>query len=1142
MARLFVAAALLFLASGLNAQVDTYTSIRGLITDPTGAAVSGAVVTVKNAATGEERSTSSDSAGYYSLPSMAPGTYAVTVTHPGFKKGEVTDRVARVAQVAQVDVSLQVGQASESVTVSAAGAELIDTSSAATSGTIVTKLVENLPLNGRNFFDLAVTLPNVSLQGIGTQISMGSFSQNAVFGTSVANPIFRSSGIFAAGNRDSSVNVSIDGVNVQSSNYGTTNPQQPPSAIEEVKIQVSGMNAEFGYGVASVNVITKSGSNRLHGEVYEFLRNEKLDSNYFFANLAGQRRRPYRQNQFGGAAGGPILANKLFFFAAYEGMRVRQSTFTIATVPPDELRNGDFSAFRTPQAGGTFGPTPTIYNPYRFNAVTGLREPFPGNRIPIGPTTLCAPRPSCVDPVSYKFLQDYVARSNAVVDGIPRLIGDTRQRLNQDQGVLRVDWVKSVNTRVYGRFSRMVSPSVGTGLQSLEGLQQDGKDHVAAVHWTQLISPTTVNDFTVGFARPNWYYGRDLTVPDVSAAIGLRNTSGLRGGPSFGGTGYGMNASLTFVLVATDNIFQLGDDFTKVIGRHNLKFGFQGIERRFYFPIQAQDKGSFNFSSIFTEACPAGRAACETALRDSARDRGGNAFASYLLGASLNGLFQLNGAEYMGHKRYYGAYAQDSWRVSIRLTLNYGLRYDYWGPFLVPRNTVPYYNDGTGELRYVLQNPTDYLSASTDYGRNAPLTPGVPREGHTKPKLNFSPRLGVAYSLRSDTVFRAGFGIYYNGNINNNQFADISTGVGPFRLRYETIVPSSDPLPSLFVDGSFPVPGPTAIPTPNATPPYTFRFPQRHYPNETVLEWQAGIQQRIGTQWATEIGYQGTHAYRLNQFIDSNAPDLPQGPLAGLSLQQRRKFPQWGVLGTWAPIGFGRYNALSATLKNNNWKGLTYLASFTFAKNIVSSYAGSSDQGNVHYRYAHIWAGPAQLTPRLRLVNSLSYDLPFGKGKAFGNGASRGADLLIGGWRFSGIIDTTTGIPNKVTTVDNSGTGYGAHPDRICDPRNVPGGQGRLQWFNTGCFRQTEFGVWGNSPLGVFEDPGIANANLAILKSIPVGGEGRELAFRTDLFNAFNHTQWGAANNSLTTGNVNYGRILATRPPRQIQLSLTFRF
>src|SRR5690349_160833 len=228
-----VAGSIALFACLAYSQVDTSTAFRGLITDSSGGTVASAVVTIRNAATGEERSTVSDANGFYSLPSVVPGTYTVRVSHPGFKRAEVTDRVARVAQIAQVDVVLQVGDTNQSVTVSAANAELIDTSSAAVSGTIVSKLVDNLPLNGRNFFDLAVTLPNVSLQSLGTQVSMGSASQNFVFGTSPASPIFRASGLFPAGNRDSSVNVTFDGVNDLSSNYGTTNPQQPPSSIEE---------------------------------------------------------------------------------------------------------------------------------------------------------------------------------------------------------------------------------------------------------------------------------------------------------------------------------------------------------------------------------------------------------------------------------------------------------------------------------------------------------------------------------------------------------------------------------------------------------------------------------------------------------------------------------------------------------------------------------------------------------------------------------------------------------------------------------------------------------------------------------------------------------------------------------------------
>src|SRR5262245_301871 len=363
--------ALLFCAAMglLVAQVDTSTSIRGLVTDTTGAAVPGAKVVIQNTGTGEERSTVSDSSGSYSFPSVVPGRYDISVSHPGFKRGEVKNRVAQVSQPAQVDVVLQVGEVSESVTVSAEGAELISTSSAEVAGTIVNKLVDNLPLNGRNFFDLATVLPHVSLQNISPQSSFAGFSQNAVLGNSQSGPLFRAAGIFAAGNRDSATNVSIDGVNVQSSVYRQTTPQQPPSAIQEVKIHVSSTNAEFGYGAAAVNVITKGGTNQLHGEVYEYLHNQKTDANYFFNNLAGRVKSPFRQNQFGGAAGGPVLHNRLFVFGAYEGLRVRQSSFSMVTVASNELRNGDFSNYHPPGAGtGVFLPTPVIYNPYSYNS------------------------------------------------------------------------------------------------------------------------------------------------------------------------------------------------------------------------------------------------------------------------------------------------------------------------------------------------------------------------------------------------------------------------------------------------------------------------------------------------------------------------------------------------------------------------------------------------------------------------------------------------------------------------------------------------------------------------------------------------------------------------------------------------------
>jgi hypothetical protein len=312
-----------------------------------------------------------------------------------------------------------------------------------------------------------------------------------------------------------------------------------------------------------------------------------------------------------------------------------------------------------------------------------------------------------------------------------------------------------------------------------------------------------------------------------------------------------------------------------------------------------------------------------------------------------------------------------------------------------------------------------------------------------------------------------------------------------------------------------------------------------------VHEWSASIQQRLKGNWGAEIAYQGTHALHLPQFVDVNAPALPQGRFAGVAINDRRPFTQWGVLGAWKPIGYSRYNGVSASIRNSDFHGLTLQSSFTFAKNIASGLLGTSDQGNAHGAYPYIWQGPAELTPRLRSVTSFSYSLPVGKGKQFGAGMNGAANAIVGGWVVAGIADFTTGAWRRVTTNDTSDTTYGAMPNRICDPRDVPGGRSRLQWFNTGCFVNAPFGTWGNSPMGVYEDPGINNWNISAQKRFPIKfpNETARIEFRTDFFNAFNHTQWGPASNStLVSGNVNSGRITSTRAPRQIQFSLTYAF
>jgi hypothetical protein len=305
----------------------------------------------------------------------------------------------------------------------------------------------------------------------------------------------------------------------------------------------------------------------------------------------------------------------------------------------------------------------------------------------------------------------------------------------------------------------------------------------------------------------------------------------------------------------------------------------------------------------------------------------------------------------------------------------------------------------------------------------------------------------------------------------------------------------------------------------------------------SVQEWSASLQQRIGKDWTAEIDYTGTHVVHVTQDVDVNPPALPVGALSSVAIDQRRIFPGWAAVTTFLPIGYSRYEGLSGTLRNIRWKGITVMSSITFAKNLASYNLANQNIGNQDFEYAYMWRGPAHLTPKLRSTTSWSYLLPFAQRPG-------ALGMLIGGWTLSGIIEMSTGIPNFVTTTDNSGTNYGIMPNRVCDANSVPNGPSRTEWFNTACFTQPAFGTFGNSNFGVYTDPGINNWNVGISKSTrlryPI--EAGRLQFRTELFNAWNHTQWGPANNMSLTQSPASGQITSTRPPRQIQLSLHYIF
>ena len=564
------------------------------------------------------------------------------------------------------------------------------------------------------------------------------------------------------------------------------------------------------------------------------------------------------------------------------------------------------------------------------------------------------------------------------------------------------------------------------------------------------------------------------------------------------------------------------------------------MNKRFIYYNPSGDKGSFTMSRFYTQACPPGNAQCEQARAAAGLPSGGLEFADYLLGAYSSTLLINRQIPYVGHQQYLGFYAQDSWRVTSKLTFNYGLRYEYWSPWTVPRNATVSFNYQTGQPAFALQNPNDFLDPSKCFGACAPLTPGVPRQAYRIGAKNFSPRLGITYALTPTTVLRAGGGFYFDGNINMNQFNDVQSGAAPFSLRYEVVNDTSQALPVRLVSNEYPAGLLGVPPRPNANPPASFRYAQPYYPVPAVYQWSFSIQRKLSSNWAVEGDYVGSHTIHQFQFIDSNAAALPEGDVASLPLQQRRPYPQWGIIGTWAPLGWARFNSATLSVKSTQWHGLTLQSNFTLQKNIASSNVYASDHGNINFRVPYIWAGPSSLSPYKWFIVALNYQTP-------ALSTHKALRPIVNHWVISGTFTASMGIPIYAQAQDLTGTGLSgasslAQPNRICNPNEGSNIHTRLQWFNTGCFVNPAFGTWGNSALGAVTEPGINNWSITTAKRFPMAfiGESHALEFKADYFNAFNHTQWLSSDRNLAS--VTYGRITSVRYPRQIQLALRYLF
>jgi hypothetical protein len=1102
---LILAVSLLMALSSISVRGQVTTAdLVGTIRDNTGAVVSAVRITLTNDATGVARSTVADQEGNYIFTSLQPGRYTLSAEAPGFRKVERTGVELQVNQRAQIDIDLQVGSVGETVQISGA-APLLESQSSVLGSVIQERQVQDLPLNGRNFVQLAILSPGVSGASYGMKgtIMSGTRPDDLRPGTE----------LFVNGNRESSNNYLYDGIDNNDRLTLAIVNRPAVEAIREFKIQTNLFSAEQGRNPGGqVNVVTKSGGNDIHGAAYEFLRNDVLDANNFFSNRAGQKKPPFRQNQFGGAIGGPIIKSKTFYFGDYDGFRQIQGRVFVNTVPTVKMRQGDFSEV----PGGIFDPQTTVQNGTAFT-----RQQFTNNIIPR----------ERWDPVAAKLINAYPLPTSSALTN--NLVTAPTRKQNWDQYDVRVDHTQSERDTFFVRYSwsktATTNPftfpavqlaglpkAVGVGNEDTFAGTSTLRTHHTVINWVHVLSPRWVLDLRAGYVR----FQLDFTQADIEAGDQLGVKLGVPNAnqqdqqnalPIFSPTGYtGIGHSRSLPILRRENTFQYVGNLVFTGSEHTVKTGLD-IRRRQLTEYQTnRGNGRFNFAPNITN--------------NPANNAGGSAMAAFLLGAPslieqdyLLAWVGIRGTEY-------SAYVADDWRVTPKLTLNLGLRYELDTPFNEVANRWANFDPRTATVLIAGRNGVSKTAGVNTF------------------KKGFAPRFGFAYQLGDKTVIRGGAGLFWN-----------TAGTGGNALRLQRHVPFG-PIysfsPGNFfvtrrVSDGFPIIPPLNLSLadnpsgsvigvdPNYQPGYAEQFNltvQHELPGSLLLK-------------ASYVGNLGRHldtAFNLNQAVP--------GPGA---VNDRRPFfavrPTLADV-TWAVSdGLASYNAFQFSAEKRLTHGLTALLSYTWGHSIdtVGQNFGGGADGPLPQDPRNRWAdrGSSPFDIRHRLTIAWNYSLPIGKGRKWlGQGGSVAydlADYILGGWQINGISTFQTGLP--FTPTANSATvntGTGSRPDRI--------GDGELsdptvdRWFDPLAFRTPAQFTYGNSGRNILYGPGRVNFDFSLFKEFHITEEVK-LQFRTEFFNIFNTPQFDLPNAAIGAGNA--GTITAiVGTPRQLQFGFKVVF
>jgi hypothetical protein len=1051
---------LLVLVATLTFAQNPTATVTGQVTDQSGAAVAGATVRAVNPATNGVRDTVTNGQGQYTIPLLPPGAYDISSEARGFKKQLNAGVVLQVGQDARIDFGMTVGDSQQIVEVTAA-APVVDTETVSLGDVIDNQKVVEMPLNGRVFWNLALLVP-------GVYPSVTSNNQRG--------------GMNVAGNGDGANNYTLDGIN--DNDFSISEPSFRPSvdAIQEFKVNTGTYEAEFGHNSGGqVIVITKSGTNALKGTLYEFLRNQVVDAKNYFtpANITPA----YKRNQFGGTLGGPVKKDKTFFFFAYEGLRLRNQQTSLSTVPTLAEAGGDFSAFPvTLKVPAGYASNAIVNNVVNPAALTPAQlQSYTAGKALLGffPAPTTATAAGALPANNYSFNQTAQETSNLFT--------------------LRLDHALSSKDNLYASMNYYNDSSINyyqtdpiCGSLTLPGFQclAGALSQLYGGGWTHMFRSNVINDFHGGFQRfvaPRYGVGPDSVTPfeatyNIPATFSY--TQHNLGIPWTTITSYNSIGDATNIpQYRADNTFDVADGLLWVVGQHNVKFGVQSTRMQNNALVGNVARGQLNFTS--TNGGPTT----------------GYALADALLGLPATAIRNPTVPPVELRTTFFAIYLQDSWKVTPRLTLTYGLRWEDITPLNDNYPTIANFDPATATAYIVGQG-------------------GHPSNAYNYFNTAFAPRLGAAYQLfgNQKTVLRVGAGEYYNSPVAVNGFLNLEYAY-PVRQLQQFTSSASNPLslPNPFV-------GPVGL--------YAAAGVDTSIRPGILTEWSVSVQRELAANLVLEVGYMGTRGQHIQNTINLNQPK--PSSLTGAALQASLPFPAFTTIPWYESQGISSYNALQVRFEKKYSAGLSFLTTYNYSKSLDDVSSTAMNQYNLLAGY-----GPSIFDVRSRFVFSPVYELPFGPKKQF---LQQGPlARVVEGFQLSGIITAQSGAPltavmsGNFSNTNSQLLGNLDRPNVVAgiDPNSGP--KTIQQWFNTGAFVAPAFATFGNEGSNVIRGPGLVNFDLALARNFAIWHE-KTLQFRVEAFNSMNHPNFLAP--AVIVNSSTFGKITAANTPRDIQLGL----